>query len=95
MSPETVVHSLFEQEVVSISGKPLEPEKEKELDPKCPHYFGYLSEQGRDSNFPEECLVCPRAVKCIVVPSASLNADLYVKAIKENETRELAQFFIK
>ncbi|MEJ2241035.1 MAG: hypothetical protein P8Y18_02690 [Candidatus Bathyarchaeota archaeon] len=87
MSLGVSLHKLFEVN----PGKPLSKKKESHQN-SCPHYFGYLSEHGRASNFPDECLICPNAVNCIFVPSANLNADLYFRAIKEKETRELAQF---
>lgn len=87
MSLSVALNNLFEDN----SGKSLTKKKESHQN-SCPHYFGYLSQHSRDGNFPDECLICPNAVNCIVVPSASLNADLYVRAIKEKETRELAQF---
>lgn len=88
MSLSVALHKLFEDN----SGKSLTKKQESSHQNSCPHYFGYLSQHTRDSNFPDECLICPNAVNCIFVPSASLNADLYVRAIKEKETRELAQF---
>ena len=88
MSLEVALHTIF-KDTSNICQK---PQKDKILHSKCPHYFGYLSERNEDTNIPEECLICSKAVKCIVVPSHSLNADLHVRAIKENENRSLAQF---
>jgi hypothetical protein len=86
MSIDFGLRTLFERD------SPEKAEKDKDLGFCCPHYFGYLSKRGRDIDFPDECLVCPNVVNCIFVPSDSLNADLYVKAVKEKEIRELAQF---
>ena len=32
----------------------------------CPHYFGYLSLFCKESEIPENCLICPRVTKCMI-----------------------------
>ncbi|MCS7123946.1 MAG: hypothetical protein NZ932_00805 [Candidatus Bathyarchaeota archaeon] len=32
----------------------------------CKHYFGYLSERSSRDNLPEECMVCPNIVQCML-----------------------------
>ncbi len=31
---------------------------------KCPHFFGYLTEQPGNQQIPEECTGCPLAMEC-------------------------------
>jgi hypothetical protein len=37
----------------------------EEKPPSCPHHFGYLSEQQRKNDYPDQCLVCKVIVKCM------------------------------
>lgn len=32
----------------------------------CKHYFGYLSERSSRDKLPEECIVCPNIVQCML-----------------------------
>ena len=32
----------------------------------CAHYFGYLSERSAKDRLPEECMVCPKIVQCML-----------------------------
>lgn len=32
---------------------------------KCPHYLGYLKERPKDTAVPDECLTCPKMIKCL------------------------------
>ncbi|MEM2202544.1 MAG: hypothetical protein QW595_02795 [Candidatus Bathyarchaeia archaeon] len=34
--------------------------------PNCKHYFGYLSERSSRDMPPEECMVCPKIVQCML-----------------------------
>lgn len=34
--------------------------------PNCKHYFGYLSERSLRDMPPEECIVCPKIVQCML-----------------------------
>ncbi|MEM1588813.1 MAG: hypothetical protein QXZ68_00820 [Candidatus Bathyarchaeia archaeon] len=34
--------------------------------PGCRHYLGYLSERSSRENIPEECMVCPKIVQCML-----------------------------
>ncbi|MEM2263415.1 MAG: hypothetical protein QW160_04255 [Candidatus Bathyarchaeia archaeon] len=33
---------------------------------RCPHYFGYLSECSTRDRLPEECMICPKIVQCML-----------------------------
>lgn len=33
---------------------------------ECKHHFGYLSERGSRNNLPEECMLCPKIVQCML-----------------------------
>jgi hypothetical protein len=91
MSSNVALHRLFEQ-VNSSTSNPLtkKPENEEKCRPKCPHYFGYLAENTKDTiSFPEECLMCSRVVDCILLPLVNINAHPFVGLKEENEN-ELA-----
>jgi hypothetical protein len=32
----------------------------------CKHHFGYLSERSKSEALPEECIVCPKIVQCML-----------------------------
>lgn len=32
----------------------------------CKHYFGFLSERSSQDKLPEECIVCPKIVQCML-----------------------------
>jgi len=32
----------------------------------CKHYFGYLSKRSKSDGLPEECMVCPNIVQCML-----------------------------
>jgi hypothetical protein len=32
----------------------------------CKHYFGYLSKRSKSDGLPEECIVCPNIVQCML-----------------------------
>jgi len=34
--------------------------------PNCSHEFGYLWSRPKDSAIPDECLICPRILRCMV-----------------------------
>lgn len=34
--------------------------------PKCQHHFGYLSERTSRDKLPEECMLCPKIVQCML-----------------------------
>lgn len=34
--------------------------------PDCKHHFGYLSERSARDKLPEECMVCPKIVQCML-----------------------------
>jgi len=33
---------------------------------RCLHQFGYLADLPNDSFIPEECILCPRVIECMV-----------------------------
>ena len=33
---------------------------------KCFHHFGYLAELANHSLIPEDCLLCPKVIKCVL-----------------------------
>ena len=53
-------------EIKKIIEKNAKKEKEKAKEIKCPYHFGYLKEKGKDSPIPEECLVCPKMLECML-----------------------------
>jgi hypothetical protein len=37
-----------------------------EEDPaECPHHFGYLANRDKKTPIPQECISCPKVLKCI------------------------------
>lgn len=42
------------------------PETEEEAPPGCPYHFGYLGRRPKDAAIPEECLTCPKMIKCML-----------------------------
>ena len=32
----------------------------------CPHYFGYIANWDKNDPFPDNCLICPKLLKCMV-----------------------------
>ena len=32
----------------------------------CPYYFGYIANWDRNDAFPDNCLICPKLLKCMV-----------------------------
>ena len=56
---EKVMEAISEQATTNA-------EKEENGQTKCPHHFRYLSELPKNASIPEECLLCPKVVDCIV-----------------------------
>lgn len=50
-------------------------------DSGCLHYFGYLHQKQKDEVMPETCVVCPRAIECLMSDSNSSKESL--KEIKK------------
>jgi hypothetical protein len=46
--------------------KTMESERLEKVQVKCPHHLGYLAERKKDFIFPEECLLCPQVVNCML-----------------------------
>ena len=92
MSINVALHRLFEQ-VSDFTSNPLtrKPENEDKCRPKCPHYFGYLAENIKNTpSLPEVCLICSRVVDCILLPLGYISAHPFVKLKEENELAPLA-----
>ena len=32
----------------------------------CPYYFGYIANCDKNDAFPDNCLICPKLLKCMV-----------------------------
>ena len=47
------------------------PEKEGKCPSECPHRFGYLASRAKDAPIPQECLICPKIVDCMLKRGAS------------------------
>ena len=51
---------------------PVKPPEKKEKGPsECPHHLGYLANRPKDAPIPQECLVCPKIVDCMLKLGAS------------------------
>ena len=51
---------------------PVKPPQKKEKGPsECPHHFGYLANRSKNAPIPQECLVCPKIVDCMLKLEAS------------------------
>ncbi|MBS7647214.1 MAG: hypothetical protein QXD34_02990 [Candidatus Bathyarchaeia archaeon] len=74
-SPATFFESkplpIEEKDVRKPASKP-ELETVKEIQqtsletPNCKHHFGYLSERSSREWIPEECIICPKIVQCML-----------------------------
>jgi len=47
------------------------PKKEEEGPSECPHNFGYLANRPKNAPIPQECLICPKIVDCMLKLVAS------------------------
>jgi hypothetical protein len=64
MSSESSLEEIFERVKDSIANpQKKEPKKDETI---CSHHFGYLSKCTHNESIPEECLLCPKVVECIV-----------------------------
>ena len=52
---------------VSSNQKTIESDNKEKNHSNWPHYFGYLAEH-LITPFPEECILCPKVVECIIAP---------------------------
>ena len=51
---------------------PVKPPKKEEKGPSgCPHNFGYLANRPKNAPIPQECLICPKIVDCMLKLVAS------------------------
>ncbi|MEM2917469.1 MAG: hypothetical protein QXN63_03835 [Candidatus Bathyarchaeia archaeon] len=41
-------------------------EKEEDSSPTCPYHFGYLKTKPKNASIPDECLTCPKMIKCLL-----------------------------
>lgn len=64
MSSESSLEEIYERVKDAISN----PQKNESKKDKivCSHNFGYLSRCAPNESIPEECLLCPKVVECIV-----------------------------
>lgn len=53
-----------EKKIVYV--KPAEYPKVFESPAKCAHYFGFLNAISRETQIPDECLICPKVLQCKV-----------------------------
>ena len=52
-------------------GPPVKPAQKKEKGPsRCPHRFGYLASRPKEATIPQECLICPKLMDCMLKPRA-------------------------
>jgi hypothetical protein len=58
----------IDTETEPLETKPKLKDKKAESQPagSCAHHFGYLSEQSRNENIPDECVMCANIVKCML-----------------------------
>jgi len=42
------------------------PEKEGKSPSECRHNFGYLANRPKNAPIPQECLICPKIMKCML-----------------------------
>ncbi len=48
------------------------PPEEKGKGPSgCPHHFGYLASRAKGTPIPQECLICPKIMECMLKLSVS------------------------
>ena len=75
--PESIVPPppSLEESLDAVSVKPIKERKEAPVKPSetkekgpagCPHYFGYLAQRPKDVPIPQECLICPKIVECML-----------------------------
>jgi hypothetical protein len=71
MSSDVPSDDLLEKikDSIAIYQKTRESESSEKQQVKCPHHFGYLAERNDYSPFPEECLLCPQVVECMMPKS--------------------------
>jgi len=61
-----------EKEEKKKEDPPVKPPEKKEKGPsECPHHLGYLANRPKDAPIPQECLVCPKIVDCMLKLGAS------------------------
>lgn len=53
----------------NLSENPSEAIQSKQTTFECSHHFGYLRTVPKNTPLPDECLGCPRIVKCLTPPS--------------------------
>ena len=54
-------------EIKKIIEKNVKKSKKKEIEEsKCPYHFGYLKEKPKEVPIPEECLICPKMLDCMM-----------------------------
>ena len=67
--PEPEELTLQQRLEAMVEKKHKDEEKAKEppsSSPECLHYFGYLHQREVGQAMPEECVVCPRSIECLM-----------------------------
>jgi DNA-directed RNA polymerase subunit RPC12/RpoP len=49
-----------------VEVKPAEYPKVFDSPAKCVHYFGFLNTLPKDTQIPDDCLVCPKVLQCTI-----------------------------
>lgn len=60
---------------------------------KCPHYFGYWTNQPEKESLPKICLICPRVVECVSGKSRSQETLTKPTAKNEREFQKCPHHF--
>ena len=59
-----------EEEKEKKEGPPVKPPEKEEKGPSgCPHHFGYLASRAKGAPIPQECLICPKVLDCVMKTS--------------------------
>ena len=71
MSSDVPSDDLLEKvkDSIAIYQKTMESEGSEKHQIKCSHHFGYLADRQEDAPIPEECLLCPQVVECMLPES--------------------------
>lgn len=64
MKKKEAVEEAVETELETPPKKAVQPPPIETVD--CKHHFGYLSERSKSEALPEECIVCPKIVQCML-----------------------------
>jgi hypothetical protein len=81
MSVDSALSKLFKKAVVYPN---LPIVNNEDADVKCSNYFGYLAENIKE-NLPEECLLCPKLVDCILLPLGAMSNPFLKRVLSNNQ----------